>query len=256
MNEIYPNRNSCAWVRRLSIKRQRKRWRVIWNLNGAEPCAIFPPNDCRLNDWKSDMTAGTALRGKSQPWRFVVVQDSEITRKSASRRTWRYEAITGMSEMAAQSAFWERTNITFFENRAFLVVVFRIIQLWKRRNRTPFRRICRLAVGCLTACTTRTCTVTHTGPMNNFCRKSCSAETRFRSCDSGGYPAENAKVPNIKRKELNEIMQIIWNWKLGKKLSTDKHRYTRIRKYQSNDYILPLKLKIRVHLCLSVDNFS
>jgi iodotyrosine deiodinase len=170
---------------------------------------------------KAIMTAGTAPSGANlQPWRFVVVQDAEIKRKirKAAERE-EYESYHGR-----MSAKWLRRlallgtdeHKPFLEIAPFLIVVFRINSITENGETEPTyysQESVGIAVGMLLTALHNVglATLTHTPSPMKFLQeilKRPKNEIPFVLIPVG-YPAEDAKVPNIKRKELNEIMQIV-----------------------------------------------
>ena len=104
----------------------------------------------------------------------------------------------------------------FLEIAPFLIVVFRINSITEDDETEPTyysQESVGIAVGMLLTALHNAglATLTHTPSPMKFLQeilKRPKNEIPFVLIPVG-YPAENAKVPNIKRKELSEIMQIV-----------------------------------------------
>ena len=170
---------------------------------------------------KAIRTAGTAPSGANmQPWRFVVVKDAEIKRKiRVAAEEEEYKSYHGrMSEK------WLRRLATlgtdelkpFLEIAPYLIVVFRITSTAEDGETEPTyysQESCGIAVGMLLAALHNSglATLTHTPSPMKFLQeilKRPKTEIPFVLIPVG-YPATDAKVPDIKRKSLSEIMQIV-----------------------------------------------
>jgi len=170
---------------------------------------------------KAIMTAGTAPSGANlQPWRFVVVQDSEIKKKiREAAEQEEYESYHGrMSKkwLRRLAVLGTDEHKPFLEIAPFLIVVFRINSITEDDETEPTyysQESVGIAVGMLLTALHNAglATLTHTPSPMKFLHEILQRpknEIPFVLIPVG-YPAENAKVPNIKRKELSEIMQII-----------------------------------------------
>lgn len=170
---------------------------------------------------KAIMTAGTAPSGANmQPWRFVVVQNDEIKKKirEAAERE-EYESYHGR-----MSAKWLRRlavlgtdeHKPFLEIAPYLIVVFRINSIVEDNESEPTyysQESVGIAVGMLLTALHNIglATLTHTPSPMKFLQeilKRPKNEVPFVLIPVG-YPADDAKVPDIKRKELSEIMEIV-----------------------------------------------
>ena len=170
---------------------------------------------------KAIMTAGTAPSGANlQPWRFVVVQDPQIKKKIREvAEHEEYESYHGrMSEkwLRRLAVLGTDEHKPFLEIAPFLIVVFRINSITENGETEPTyysQESVGIAVGMLLTALHNAglATLTHTPSPMKFLQEILQRpknEIPFVLIPVG-YPAENAKVPNIKRKELNEIMQIV-----------------------------------------------
>ena len=170
---------------------------------------------------KAIMTAGTAPSGANlQPWRFVVVRDAEIKKKiREAAEKEEYESYHGrMSEkwLRRLTVLGTDEHKPFLEIAPFLIVVFRINSITENGETEPTyysQESVGIAVGMLLAALHNAglATLTHTPSPMKFLQeilKRPKNEVPFVLIPVG-YPAKNAKVPNIKRKELSEIMEVI-----------------------------------------------
>ncbi len=170
---------------------------------------------------KAIRAAGTAPSGANlQPWRFVVVKDAEIKRKirvAAEREE--YESYHGrMSEkwLRRLAPLGTDEHKPFLEIAPYLIVVFRINSFIEDGETEPTyysQESVGIAVGMLLAALHNAglATLTHTPSPMKFLQEILGrpkTEIPFVLIPVG-YPAENAKVPDIERKSLDEIMQII-----------------------------------------------
>ena len=170
---------------------------------------------------KAIATAGSAPSGANiQPWRFVVVTNADVKkqiREAAEKEE--YESYHGrMSEK------WRRRLVAlgtdehkpFLEIAPYLIVVFRINSIEENGETEPTyysQESVGIAVGMLLAALHNMglATLTHTPSPMKFLQEILGRpknEVPFVLIPVG-YPAEGACVPDIARKPLNEIMEII-----------------------------------------------
>jgi len=207
----------------LSIERQRENADELFeNLNRRRTVRDFSDEKVPIElIEKAIMTAGTAPSGANlQPWRFVVVQNAEIKQKiRAAAEKEEYESYHGR-----MSAKWLRRlallgtdeHKPFLEIAPFLIVVFRINSIIENGETEPTyysQESVGIAVGMLLTALHNAglATLTHTPSPMKFLQEILQRpknEVPFVLIPVG-YPADDAKVPNIKRKELSEIMQVI-----------------------------------------------
>ena len=170
---------------------------------------------------KAVLTAGTAPSGAHlQPWRFVVVRDAEVKRKirEAAEREEFESYNKRMSEkwLRRLAPLGTDEHKPFLEIAPFLIVVFRITSLIENGETEPTyysQESVGIAVGMLLAALHNAglATLTHTPSPMKFLQEILNRpknEVPFVLIPVG-YPAEGAKVPDIKRKSLEEIMQIV-----------------------------------------------
>ncbi len=165
--------------------------------------------------------AGTAPSGANmQPWRFVVVRDAEVKRRirEAAERE-EYESYHGrMSEkwLRRLEVLGTDEHKPFLEIAPYLIVVFRINSVEENGESEPTyysQESVGIAVGLLLAAlhTMGLATLTHTPSPMKFLQEILGRpknEIPFVLIPVG-FPADNAMVPNIERKQLNEILQVI-----------------------------------------------
>ena len=165
-------------------------------------------------------TAGTAPSGANkQPWRFVVVSDPEVKReiRIAAEKEERdnYERRMPqewLDDLAALGTDWHKE---FLEVAPALIVVFSID--YEKENETTrknyyVRESVGIAVGFLLAAIHNAglCSLTHTPSPMGFLQTILNrpANEKPYLLIPVGYPAENVMVPDIKRKEIGEI--VLW----------------------------------------------
>lgn len=167
------------------------------------------------------LTAGTAPSGAHlQPWRFVVVRDQEIKskiREAAEKEE--FESYHGrMSEkwLRRLAPLGTNEHKPFLEIAPYLIVVFRINSFVENGETEPTyysQESVGIAVGMLLAALHNAglATLTHTPSPMKFLQEILRRpknEIPFVVIPVG-YPAEDAEVPDLKRKPLAEIMQVI-----------------------------------------------
>lgn len=170
---------------------------------------------------KAIATAGTAPSGANmQPWRFVVVRDREVKRKiRETAEKEEYESYHGrMSEkwLRRLAVLGTDEHKPFLEIAPYLIVVFRINSVTENGETEPTyysQESVGIAVGMLLAALHNMglATLTHTPSPMKFLQEILGRpknEIPFVLIPVG-YPAEDAKVPDIKRKPLAGIMEIV-----------------------------------------------
>lgn len=166
-------------------------------------------------------TAGTAPSGANmQPWRFVVVRDAEVTRKirEAAEREERESYTSRMSEkwLRRLAPLGTDEHKPFLEIAPYLIVVFRITSVEENGESEPTyysQESVGIAVGMLLAALHNMglATLTHTPSPMKFLQEILGRpknEVPFVLIPVG-YPADDARVPDIKRKPLEEIMKVV-----------------------------------------------
>lgn len=166
-------------------------------------------------------TAGTAPSGANmQPWRFVVVKDTEIKRKirEAAEREEFESYHNRMSDkwLRRLAPLGTDEHKPFLEIAPYLIVVFRITSVEENGETEPTyysQESVGIAVGLLLAALHNAglATLTHTPSPMKFLQEILGRpknEVPFVLIPVG-YPAENTKVPDIKRKTIEEIMEVV-----------------------------------------------
>lgn len=163
-------------------------------------------------------TAGTAPSGANmQPWRFLVVSDPVIkTKIREAAEKEEYESYHGrMSEkwLRRLAHLGTDEHKPFLEIAPYLIVVFRINSVTENGETEPTyysQESVGIAVGFLLAALHNMglATLTHTPSPMKFLQEILGRpknEIPFVLIPVG-YPADDAKVPDIDRKPLSEIM--------------------------------------------------
>lgn len=170
---------------------------------------------------KAIATAGTAPSGANmQPWRFVVVRDRAVKRKiREAAEKEEFESYHGrMSEkwLRRLAVLGTDEHKPFLEIAPYLIVVFRITSVEENGETEPTyysQESVGIAVGMLLAALHNTglATLTHTpSPMRFLQEILCRPKNEVPFVlIPVGYPAEDARVPDIRRKPLSEIMLIV-----------------------------------------------
>jgi iodotyrosine deiodinase len=165
--------------------------------------------------------AGTAPSGANmQPWRFVVVRDPEMKRRI--REAAEHEEFESYHKRMSDK--WLRRlaplgtdeHKPFLEIAPYLIIVFRITSITDSGESEPTyysQESVGIAVGMLLAAlhTAGLATLTHTPSPMKFLQEILGrpkTEVPFVLIPVG-YPAAAAKVPDIKRKPLDEIMSVV-----------------------------------------------
>ncbi len=170
---------------------------------------------------KAILTAGTAPSGAHmQPWRFVVIKDDEIkTKIREAAEKEEFESYHGrMSDkwLRRLAPLGTDENKPFLEIAPYLIVVFRIISIEEDGETEPTyysQESVGIAVGILLAALHNAglATLTHTPSPMKFLREILGRpqnEVPFVLIPVG-YPAENAKVPDLTRKSIDQILEIV-----------------------------------------------
>lgn len=167
-------------------------------------------------------TAGTAPSGAHrQPWRFVAVDDAGLKReiREAAEAEERKGYRERMSEewleaLAPLGTDWRKP---FLETAPWLIVCFAesygLSDDGERTKNFYVQESCGIACGLLIAALHHMglATLTHTPAPMRFLGEILDRPPNERPyiLFPVGYPAEDAEVPNLERKSLDEIVQ--WN---------------------------------------------
>ncbi|OKI20176.1 nitroreductase family protein [Streptomyces sp. CB03911] len=160
-------------------------------------------------------TASTAPSGAHvQPWRFVVITDQERKRRlreaaEAEEREF-YDHRASAEWLAALAPIGTDWQKPFLEDTPAVIVVFEVHK--GPRSPRPYytKESVGISVGLLLACLHQAglATLTHTPSPMKFLNEVCErpAEERAAYVIPVGYPAPGARVPDLRRKELDEIL--------------------------------------------------
>ncbi|MFF1867749.1 nitroreductase family protein [Kitasatospora herbaricolor] len=160
-------------------------------------------------------TASTAPSGAHvQPWRFVVITDQERKRRlreaaEAEEREF-YDHRASAEWLAALAPIGTDWQKPFLEDAPAVIVVFEVHK--GPRSPRPYytKESVGISVGLLLACLHQAglATLTHTPSPMKFLNEVCErpAEERAAYVIPVGYPAPGARVPDLRRKELDEIL--------------------------------------------------
>jgi nitroreductase len=166
-------------------------------------------------------TAGTAPSGANkQPWRFIVVESPEIKKeiRSAAEKEEKesYERRmpkSWLDDLAPLGTDWHKE---FLETAPYLIVVFKIDYLKDGKDLKKHYYVNEsvgIATGFLLAALHNMglATLTHTPSPMNFLQKILNRPSNEKPylIIPVGYPAEDAVVPDIKKKDINEIMMVV-----------------------------------------------
>ncbi len=168
-------------------------------------------------------TAGTAPSGANmQPWRFVIVQGAEIKRRireaaeAEERESYERRMPTAwLRRLAPLGTDWHKP---FLEIAPYLIVVFRVdyeidAETNEREPTYYASESVGIAVGLLLAALHNAglATLTHTPSPMRFLSEILGRPKNEKPfvLIPVGYPAKDVRVPDIERKSLGDIMQII-----------------------------------------------
>ncbi|HMQ67903.1 MAG TPA: nitroreductase family protein [Ignavibacteria bacterium] len=163
-------------------------------------------------------TAGTAPSGANkQPWRFIIVESAEVKKeiriaaeKEEKESYERRMPQSWLDDLAPLGTDWHKE---FLETAPFLIVVFKIDFIktdTELKKHYYVNESVGLATGILLAALQNMglATLTHTPSPMNFLQKILNRPSNEKPylLIPVGYPAEDAVVPDITKKELPEIM--------------------------------------------------
>jgi nitroreductase len=192
------------------------------NLNRRRTVRVFSDETVEFElIEKAILTAGTAPSGANmQPWRFVVVQSPEIKKqiREAAEREEFESYHNRMSEkwLKRLAPLGTDEHKPFLEIAPYLIVVFRITSVIENGESEPTyysQESVGIAVGMLLAALHNAglATLTHTPSPMKFLQEILGrpkTEVPFVLIPVG-YPARNVQVPDIKRKDLEDIMLVV-----------------------------------------------
>ncbi|MCY7361374.1 MAG: nitroreductase family protein [Ignavibacteria bacterium] len=165
--------------------------------------------------------AGTAPSGANkQPWKFVIVESAEIKKqiriaaeKEEKESYERRMPQSWLDDLAPLGTDWHKE---FLEIAPYLIIVFKIDYLKidnEIRKHYYVNESVGIATGILLSALNNAClvTLTHTPSPMNFLQKVLNRPSTEKPylLIPVGYPAEDAVVPDIKRKKIDDILEVI-----------------------------------------------
>ena len=159
--------------------------------------------------------AATAPSGANlQPWRFVVVTDPERKRRlrEAAEREERefYERRASQEWLDALAPIGTDWRKPFLEDAPALIIVFEVHKGPETPRPYYVKESVGIAVGFLLAALHQAglATLTHTPSPMKFLNEVCDRpqEERAYVVIPAGYPADDAMVPDITRKPVDEVI--------------------------------------------------
>lgn len=167
-------------------------------------------------------TAATAPSGANmQPWRFIVVQDSEVKRRiraaaeAEERESYEHRMPAAwLRRLAALGTDWHKP---FLEVAPYLIAVFRVDwEVDETGEREPTYYAAEsvgIAVGLLLAAlhTAGLATLTHTPSPMRFLSEILNRPKNEKPfvLIPVGYAAEDVRVPDIGRRALDDFMHVV-----------------------------------------------
>ena len=162
--------------------------------------------------------AASAPSGANQqPWRFVVAQDPEVKRKiriaAEAEEKESYEHRMPSEWLEALAPLGTDWRKPFLETAPYLIVVFRIDYGWKGDQKVKHYYVQEsvgIACGFLLAALHMSglATLTHTPSPMGFLAQILERPANERPflLIPAGYPAPDARVPDITKKPLNDVL--------------------------------------------------
>ena len=163
-------------------------------------------------------TAGTAPSGANkQPWKFIVVSDPDIKKqiKTAAEKEEKefYEHRAPQTWLDDLKIFETDWHKEFLEEAPFLIIMFKILYPKDSQEQSKHYYVNEsvgIAAGLLITAIHKAglVTLTHTPSPMGFLGKILNRPKNEKPylLLPVGYPAENAQIPDIKRKDFNEIV--------------------------------------------------
>ncbi|MFZ1320879.1 MAG: nitroreductase family protein [Ignavibacteria bacterium] len=166
-------------------------------------------------------TAGTAPSGANkQPWKFIIVESPEIKKeiriaaeKEEKESYERRMPQNWLDDLAPLGTDWHKE---FLEIAPYLIVVFKVDYL-KVENELKKHYYVNESVGLATGILLASLqnmglvTLTHTPSPMNFLQKILNRPSNEKPylLIPVGYPASDAKIPDISKKNVKEIMETV-----------------------------------------------
>ena len=163
-------------------------------------------------------TAGTAPSGANkQPWKFIVVSDPDIKKqiKTAAEKEEKefYEHRAPQTWLDDLKIFETDWHKEFLEEAPFLIIMFKVLYPKDSQEQSKHYYVNEsvgIAAGLLITAIHKAglVTLTHTPSPMGFLGKILNRPKNEKPylLLPVGYPAENAQIPDIKRKDFNEIV--------------------------------------------------
>ena len=167
------------------------------------------------------MTASSAPSGANkQPWKFIIVQEAKLKRKIRiaaeieEREFYEKRAPqTWLNDLRELETNWQKE---FLETAPYLIVVFKVLyqeDAKLKRKHYYVNESVGIACGMLIAAIHKAglATLTHTPSPMGFLHEILNRpknEKPFLLLPVG-YPADNVKVPNISKKNFDDVAEIL-----------------------------------------------
>ena len=226
MNQEFPAPKFISLdLPRVSIDEQRKNVESLYQLlNRRRTVRDFSDESVPFEIIeKAIQTAGTAPSGANmQPWRFVVVRNAEIKREirlaAEEEERKSYHGRMPDKWLRRLAPLGTNEHKPFLEIAPYLIVVFRIdfiadAETGETEPTYYAQESVGIAVGMLLAALHNAglATLTHTPSPMKFLQEILQRPKNEKPfvLIPVGLPAENAKIPDISRKPLEEIMTVI-----------------------------------------------
>lgn len=191
-------------------------------LNSRRTCRDYSPEPVPLALIEQAIrAAGTAPSGAhKQPWRFVVVQDPQVkaqirdAAEAEEKENYTHRFTPAwLADLAPLGTDWQKEFLT---TAPYLIVVFKL-DYEKDGDAIKKHYYVNESVGIATGMLLAAlhhmglATLTHTPSPMNFLQRILGRPTNEKPVVlvPVGYPATDAKVPNLQRKPLAEIMQLV-----------------------------------------------
>lgn len=216
--KFIPLRNYKAYSKEEMLKRSEEFYKEVNNRRTVREYSDKPvPREIIENCIKA---AGTAPSGANmQPWRFVVVESPEIKRKiriAAEEEEKEFYTTKAPQEwLDALAPLGTDKHKPFLETAPYLIVIFEskyeLLPDGRKVKQYYTKESVGIATGVLITALHHAglVTLTHTPSPMNFLNDILDRPENEKPylILVAGYPADDVKVPDIKRKELSEICE-------------------------------------------------
>jgi iodotyrosine deiodinase len=219
MKHKFIHYNPISFTKQKMLKRSKEFYEFMNKRRTVRDFSVQPvPKEIIENVIK---TASTAPSGAhKQPWTFCVVTDSEIKKQiriAAEKEEWEnYHGRMNQEWIEDLEYLGTDWHKPFIETASYLIIVFKklydIMPDGSHRQNYYVSESVGIACGFLLAAIHNAglCALTHTPSPMGFLAQILNRPENERSflLIPVGYPAEDVKVPDLKRKGLDEIC----NW--------------------------------------------